>query len=279
MSFLSPTSVIGLSIAVCWLGGQYLIRRRARIDAVRTVSYSDDVEDQQRSAAAVPPRLPLYYRRNRTRVSLALGVALFLVLSFVHEWVQESLQIRAEVSDLYSRGPPSSCYDVPAGFVNWLMSSSPSSRAHDCREYVDAVHRLPVANPLSALVRMLTSLILDPWARACEIGGSVLRSFLHEQSATTQLMVFVSIVIVASVGVNVCIAGVCNPDGIVARFIQQRTTTTSVSVRRRPVYCDVLTDDDERRCSEQAMTVRRISDDEEEDEEVSCESHSIGIVH
>lgn len=209
------TLLFVLSVGVCLAVGYY--HRRGIIDRAREQNkpYATDIESYQPDASAAVTRASAFYLTHEPRVIMAMSVVLFLLLSFVHEWVQESMQIHGDIHSALLRGPPEACEYSPP--VWWSSSSLTIDREHECQHYHDRVHRLPIANPMTALSHLVTSIVIEPWLQATNAIGLALRSLVMQQSLFTQVLVFASIVIVTVITLQVCLVNACNPDGLLGR--------------------------------------------------------------
>lgn len=155
-----------------------------------------------------------------------LSVVVFLVISFIHEWIEESMQIYGEVQLLLMQGPPHACDDTERGW----FSPSVIDRARECQHYVDEVYRLPIANPLKALLRLTTSLIVDPWLYLTTSIGTGIQSFVSELSYGTQVMLFTSTVVIVVLTMQMCLYSVCNPDGLLGRCCLRTRNPTRAEI-------------------------------------------------
>jgi hypothetical protein len=164
------------SLAACYLVARWSRSAAARLyvaRCTRSLSLADEENQVLYRGGAAPAAYGAL-------AVAACGVLLFLCASFAHEWVQESLQIYGEQQTLLLTGPPSSCEPEPhRGLVDWITSKSDADRARECQRYYDAVYRLPLANPLSALVTLCAGLVIQP----CLL---FYRHFIRDESYATQ---------------------------------------------------------------------------------------------
>lgn len=172
--------------------------------------------------------------RHHPRIVVVLCVILFLFLSFFHEWVQESLQIRGDIEASIARGPPEACeYKLHTSWVSWSSPSTAIDRDRECQSYINKVNRLPIANPGTALVRLVIKLVVDPWIYITSAIGEGLRLLLVQQTFATQLLLFLSVVVVMISTIQLCLFNVCNPDNIIGQCCMRRQSVRQHRVRER----------------------------------------------
>lgn len=176
-------------------------------------------------------RIPIpFLLRHQRRAVVVACIALFLLMSLMHEWIQESMQIHGDMQAAIQRGPPQACdYEV---YTPW-WSMSGVDRDRECQTYINRVHRLPIANPITALIRLGSKLIVDPWLCITSAIGEGLHTMLAQQSFATQLLLFVSVVVVAVSMIQLCCVSVCNPNSVIGQYFLSRTTMRSRLVARR----------------------------------------------
>jgi hypothetical protein len=179
-----PTSLIA-----CYWIAHWSRASAARLYTTRCAS-ARSLADEENQVLARPRSI----RRPTSLGPLAVtlcGMLLFVCVSFVHEWIQESMQIYGEQQALLRVGPPSSCEPAsPRDLVSWITSKSDLDRILECQHYYDAIYRLPLANPLSALVSLCAGLLIQP----CLL---FYRNFIHNESYVTQSIFCITGVLLA----------------------------------------------------------------------------------
>lgn len=207
--------------------------RRVMLDRVYVQSKKNDGDIESNFPFVYIP-IPFLIRHHPRIVTLA-SVVVFLILSFTHEWIQESLQIRGVIEATIARGPPEACeYKTHTTWLSWASSSNDIDRDRECQAYINKVNELPIANPGTALVRLVIKLIVDPWLYITSAIGEGLRSLLIQQTFATQLLLFMSVVVVLISTIQLCLFSVCNPDNIIGQCcIRGRTNVRQQRVRER----------------------------------------------
>jgi hypothetical protein len=225
----------GVSLVAAILVGRVVAYRTRVTHAKREfISLASRDEENQRRVYTPPlSEFILLFLRHQTRVVVIASVVLFFFVAFVHEWVQESLQLRGEITRLVAIGPPKACFTTtevatPILHIDRLFQllslgkSSARARAlsrEECKEYEDRINRIWIANPLTALIQLLTSVFVHPWSQVSSSAGFAFSQFVEYQSFRVQLLVFASLVIVTVALANTCLIAACSPHGVCGQCV------------------------------------------------------------
>lgn len=209
---------IVVSVCVCIVIGHAHRLSILNRNVIDNKLYHTDIENDQRHASVRLDRASQFYIYHERRIIALLSVVVFLVISFAHEWIQESMQIYGEVQLLLMRGPPEACEYTHRGW----FSPSIADRERECQHYIDEVNRLPIANPIKSLIQLITSLIVEPCLYVTTSIGTGLQTFVSQQSYVTQVLMFTSLVVVLVLTIQMCLFSMCNPDGLLGRCCLKR---------------------------------------------------------
>lgn len=182
------------------------------------ISQSDEEENNQ-SRLTPPDYSPIArdFLQHQTRVIVVCSVGVFFLASFLHEWIQASYQLYGEIIELERQGPPDGCQHSSSNeetktvqvtrphlyidsLFHWLQIATTSSYARslsrlECKQYVDSIHRLPIANPLTSAVQLVTHLFVYSWSHVSGAAGFAISHFLDQQSFQCRLLVVGAIVV------------------------------------------------------------------------------------
>jgi len=237
-----PTiSLALLSLSVCVGLAHWLSHRAESVYAVRTATAQSLCDEENRVSVAEFPYG--FYYRYRGRVTVAASFALFFLVSFLHEWAQESYQIYGDIQRLVLEGPPDACHhvDEPSLGLSLLRSigihPALQQRA-DCAQYFESIYRLPLASPGSALLRLCAHLFIHSWSTL----GAAVNEFFSQQSFQLKLIAGAAFFFLAVGLANTCVHGVTS-----AAFsaMSRPSALASFDDRRRPKCIVDLVDDDE----------------------------------